>query len=92
MNGRVIPPVFPMPENLSDNRKKELFNILAVYFLLLLVPFVLYSLRAADDNRLTSWQWVFSIVPFSRFLFVFAPAMLLAYIFSRTSFFLTAFR
>ena len=66
--------------------------MLAVYLLALLIPFVLYHFRSMDDNRLTSWRFVFSVVPFTRFLFAFVPALLAAYILSVQSFFLTAGR
>lgn len=76
----------------NEYRKKETLQVLFIYLISLCIPFALYALRSLDDNRLTSWAWVFSIIPFSKFLFVFVPAMFFAYLFSRTSFFLSASR
>lgn len=70
--------------------KKGLFKdtgyILIISLLALLFPLVLYFSRALDDNRLTSWMWVFAMVDFSRFFLLLIPGILLAFILSKSSF------
>ncbi len=52
----------------------------------LVMPLGLYNLRTLDDNRLTSWWWVFDgIAPFAFFLMLLAGTVL-AYGISRLSF------
>lgn len=42
-----------------------------------------FAFRAADDNRLTSWRWVFADADALRFALLIAPAIALAYALSK---------
>ena len=57
----------------------------ALVVLLSLVTFLtLYSIRSLDDNRLTSWHWVFSEIDIVAVFPVLVAALLLCGFFSRT--------
>jgi hypothetical protein len=58
-----------------------------IYIVSLAVPMVLYLNRHLDNNRLTSWNWVFDIVGLSRVGFILAAALALAWLLSRVSFY-----
>jgi len=59
----------------------------AVVLLLSLAAFLtLFVLRAQDDNRLTSWQWVFSDADVFRITPILAVGLLLAYALARVPF------
>lgn len=54
--------------------------LLLLIALLTLAAFVTaFVFRAADDNRLTSWQWVFADAQSARFALLILPAIALAY-------------
>ena len=61
------------------------------YFLLIslsafLIPLLLFVFRYMDDNRLTSWMWVFAGVDASFFFIILIPGIIAAYILSKFSF------
>lgn len=60
--------------------------LLAVSLLTLASFLLLFSFRALDDNRLTSWQWVFEGVDVSAIFLVLFAGVLVGYIFSGASF------
>lgn len=71
---------------LGLKRKENLLWIVLISLYMLATLLGLYNLRALDDNRLTSWWWVFdSIAPFTFFLMLVA-GIVLAYGISRLSF------
>ncbi|TAL24965.1 MAG: hypothetical protein EPN94_06250 [Nitrospirae bacterium] len=58
-----------------------------IFSILTLLTFVaLFLLRSLDDNRLTSWQWVFAGADASKVFLILIPGILSAYIFSKVSF------
>jgi hypothetical protein len=65
---------------------KGSYNYLFVTLLILSVFFVQYIFRYADDNRLTSWQWVFANIDLKFFVPVLILGIIPAYILSRFSF------
>lgn len=54
-----------------------------VFMLALSTYLVLYVFRAIDDNRLTSWQWVFGMVDLKDVLWPLVIGLVAAYLFSR---------
>jgi len=56
----------------------------AVSLLTVASLFTLFVLRALDDNRLTSWRWVFSAEDALRFLLLLAAAVLVAHAAARS--------
>lgn len=63
----------------NSNRKGSL----AFFLLTLLVFLALFVFRSVDDNRLTSWHWVFDVVDASRVYLLLSGGILLAWLFSR---------
>jgi len=59
--------------------------ILTTLILALLIFVVLFVFRSLDDNRLTSWQWVFEWVDASKIFLILLAGAVLAYVFSRFS-------
>lgn len=70
-----------MPQSELESRD---YNLI-IGFLALLTPLILYLNRFADDNRLTSWKWVYQDVNLPVFFISFVMAIALAYAFSRRS-------
>ena len=64
-----------------------MFQHLLIFILSLATPLVLYLARSLDDNRLTSWKWVFSTVNHSRFIVVLIVVLCVAWLLSRVSFY-----
>jgi len=60
---------------------------LFVFILSLATPFILYLNRHLDDNRLTSWNWVFDFVSISRIGVMLAMALVFAWLISLVSFY-----
>ncbi len=58
---------------------------LLISFFALVVPVVLYSVRFLDDNRLTSWRWVFKDTDPVRIFLLLVPVIVIAYGLSRVS-------
>ena len=57
----------------------DALSLHAVSLLTVATVFTLFFLRSLDDNRLTSWRWVFGAQDAFPFLFLLAAAVLLAY-------------
>jgi hypothetical protein len=70
-------------------RKEQqlIFLHLLIFILSLATPLVLYFTRSFDDNRLTSWKWVFSTPDHSRFIVVLIVVLCFAWFASRFSFY-----
>jgi len=64
-----------------------MFEHLLVLILSLAAPLALYIFRHLDDNRLTSWGWIFNTVSPSRFFVALIIALLFAWLLSRASFY-----
>lgn len=84
--------VLPVPHNnitgLNESKPKQYNDILLTFLisLLTLTAFlVLFLLRSLDDNRLTSWQWVFAGSDALNILFVLGIGISLAYVVSNIS-------
>ena len=60
---------------------------LFIFLLSLAVPLALYFNRHLDDNRLTSWNWVFAFVNLPRFGLTLMAAMIFAWLLSLASFY-----
>jgi 4-amino-4-deoxy-L-arabinose transferase-like glycosyltransferase len=71
----------------TSNLFKKNGNILIFTVLTVLIYFVLYITRIADDNRLTSWQWVFNNANVIEIFPILLAGFIPAYLFSRVSFF-----
>ena len=66
-------------------RKSEYFLIIS---LTIIVSFcILFTLRSVDDNRLTSWQDVFSVVDGVLIFALLVPGLCLSYMLTRLSFY-----
>jgi hypothetical protein len=52
--------------------------------LTLLTVLVLYTFRTLDDNRLTSWEWVFGTVKITLILALLVPGGIVAFVLSKT--------
>ncbi len=63
---------------------KKSIQFVAAIALSVLTFSVLYAFRTLDDNRLTSWEWVFGTVSFVRILALLIPGSILAYMLSRS--------
>jgi len=71
---------------MSDDRQAPRDYILIISLLALLIFLTQYTFRYLDDNRLTSWQWVFNGVPVERVFLYLAGGILTAYILSISPF------
>ena len=72
---------------MKKQEQQYMFQHLLVFILSLATPLVLYLIRHLDNNRLTSWNWAFNAVNFSRFLVVLIAVLLFAWLLSRFSFY-----
>src|SRR4030067_2679321 len=72
-----------MRNNASLSQKA--YHILTA-FSTLITFFLLFILRTADDNRLTSWQWTFIGVDIKRIFFILIFGIIAAYLFSKSAF------
>ena len=73
-----------------DTRQSNLKTVdylLIISLLTLFTPLVLFVYRSLDDNRLTSWKWVFANMDAGRIFLILVPGIMLAYLISRISFF-----
>lgn len=66
---------------------KTVDYLLIISLLTIFTPIVLFVYRFLDDNRLTSWKWVFANVDAGRIFLILVPGIMLAYLISRISFF-----
>lgn len=60
---------------------------LFIFILGLGVPLLLYFNRHLDDNRLTSWNWVFDFVSLSHFAIILSTVLVFAWLLSLVSFY-----
>ena len=73
---------------MKNQKQQFIFQHLLVLLLSLGAPLVLYLTRHLDDNRLTSWKWVFNgESPPYFFLVVLIAVLLFAWLLSRFSFY-----
>jgi 4-amino-4-deoxy-L-arabinose transferase-like glycosyltransferase len=72
---------------MKGGNKIDVDQYLFIFILSLTVPFVLYFNRHLDDNRLTSWNWVFDFVDLSRIGLMLGMALVLAWLLSSVSFY-----
>ncbi len=66
---------------------KTVDYLLIISLLTIFTPIVLFVYRFLDDNRLTSWKWVFADMDAGRIFLILVPGIMLAYLISRLSFF-----
>lgn len=66
---------------------KTVDYLLIISLLTIFTPIVLFVYRSLDDNRLTSWKWVFADMDAGRIFLILVPGIMLAYLISRLSFF-----
>lgn len=66
-------------------RQQNLLWMLLISMSALAIFLALYILRALDDNRLSSWWWVFDTIPPARFFLMLVAGIVLAYGFSKVS-------
>jgi len=73
---------------MKNQEQQFMHQHLLVFILSLATPLVLYLTRHHDDNRLTSWKWVFNgASPPYFFLVVLIAVLLFAWLLSRFSFY-----
>ncbi len=63
---------------------KKSLQFVVILALTALTVSVLYAFRTLDDDRLTSWVWVFGTVSFVRILALLIPGSILAYMLSKS--------
>lgn len=67
-------------------REEQRLLALLIAMLASVTFFLLFIFRFLDDNRLTSWQWVFADADITRLLSILFGSLLLAYVMTRMSF------
>jgi hypothetical protein len=72
---------------MKSRQKNLVGQHLLIFTLSLATPAVLYFNRHLDDNRLTSWNWVFDFVDLSRIGLMLGMALVLAWLLSSVSFY-----
>jgi hypothetical protein len=65
---------------------RRIIPVCFVFFLTIIVFLILFSLRYADDNRLTSWEWTFSDVDILRIALFLLAGGAIAYILAKFRF------
>ncbi len=63
---------------------KKNIHFVSIVALTVLAVSVLYAFRTLDDNRLTSWEWVFDTVKITRILALLVPGSILAFMLSKS--------
>ena len=63
---------------------KKIIQFVVILTLTVLGVFILYNFRTLDDNRLTSWEWVFGTVKITRILVLLVPGGIVAFMLSKT--------
>ncbi len=71
---------------MNQSNGKPIFIALFIFLLNLLIFLILFVCRSLDDNRLTSWKWVFADIHIAPILAILIPGLILAYALSKTSF------
>jgi 4-amino-4-deoxy-L-arabinose transferase-like glycosyltransferase len=74
-------------KHMNNNEDKHAGFHLLIFVMSLLTPFMLYLGRHLDDNRLTSWKWVFDHVSLSRQALFWGAALVIAWFTSWFSFY-----
>ena len=72
---------------MKNRNEKNIDLHLVIFTLSLATPLVLYLNRYFDNNRLTSWKWVFDDIDPGRWGFVLAAVLLLTWLLSLVSFY-----
>ncbi len=72
---------------MKNGKEINLDQHLFVFILSLTIPFVLYFFRHLDDNRLTSWNWVFDFVSLYRLGLFWGLTLVFAWVISLFSFY-----
>ncbi|TNF52923.1 hypothetical protein EP227_06715 [bacterium] len=65
---------------------RRIIPVCFVFFLTVIVFFILFTFRFADDNRLTSWEWTFSDVDMFRIALFLLAGGGIAYVLSKVQF------
>ncbi len=73
-----------MGDNQPSLRKNEYFFLTSLFTLITFLT--LFVFRNLDDNRLTSWQWVFSDIDVTKIFFILILGIILAFVLSKVSF------
>lgn len=71
---------------MNQNNLKPAYSALIISLLAICSFLTLLLLRSLDDNRLTSWQWVFANIDLVPIFPILILGLTLAYVFSRLSF------
>lgn len=72
---------------MKKEEEKHVDQHLFIFLLSLVAPFVLYFNKHLDDNRLTSWNWVFDSISISSIGFTLGIALVFAWLLSFVSFY-----
>ncbi len=70
---------------MNQSKAKPSFAGLFILLLSWLAFIILFVFRVLDDNRLTSWRWVFADIHIAPVLAMLIPGFILAYALSKTS-------
>ncbi len=70
---------------MSGNIRRSIDHFIIISILALLVFLTQYTFRYLDDNRLTSWQWVFTNVDVVRIILYLVSGLAIAYLLSISS-------
>lgn len=72
-----------MPDNTLS---KSNYYTLLVPLCTLVIHALLFMFRGVDDNRLTSWKWVFADADIMSFMLIFTAGLIAAYVLSKLSY------
>lgn len=64
----------------------KVLQVFIIFLFILLTFFTFFVFRTIDDNRLTSWRWVFDGVDVANIFFILIVGIILALVFSKVSF------
>ncbi len=70
---------------MNQSNARPILFALFIFVLNWLIFLILFVFRALDDNRLTSWKWVFADIHIAPILAILIPGFILAYALSKTS-------
>lgn len=70
---------------LKINQTEDALLVLLITLLTFTTFLILFTFRSFDDNRLTSWQWVFADIDIIRMLLILLVAVVVAYALSMVS-------
>ncbi len=71
---------------MNQTDREKYFSLFIASLLLLVTPFALFLFRSLDDNRLTSWKWVFAAIDLTYIVPIFVLGLILAYVLARIPF------